>query len=169
MFIGRSNVGKSSLINALLDRKRLARISNTPGKTTLVNVYRLPDFYLIDLPGYGWARAGKKARAGYRQLVTDFLKIRPTIAGVVWLLDIRHSPSSDDRWMEEFLQLSGHPVLIVLTKADKLGRQRRIQRRDALAKDLQATEDQVQLVSSTTGEGVANLATSLAAAVAGGD
>jgi GTP-binding protein len=162
-------VGKSSLINALLDRKRLARISNTPGKTTLVNVYRLPEFYLIDLPGYGWARAGKAARAGYRQLVSDFLKIRSTLAGVVWLLDIRHSPSSDDRWMEELLHRSGHPVLIVLTKADKLGRQRRIQRRDSLAEDLQATEDQVQLVSSTTGEGVANLATSLAAAVAGGE
>ncbi|MEE8062582.1 MAG: ribosome biogenesis GTP-binding protein YihA/YsxC [Gemmatimonadales bacterium] len=168
-FIGRSNVGKSSLINALLDRKRLARVSGTPGKTTLVNVYRLPEFYLIDLPGYGWSRAGKAARAGYRKLVTDFLKVRPTLAGVVWLLDIRHPPSRDDHWMEELLQASGHPVLIVLTKADKLGRQRRFQRRNALAEDLQATEDQVQLVSSTTGEGIADLGASLVAAVAGGD
>jgi GTP-binding protein len=168
-FIGRSNVGKSSLINALLDRKRLARVSRTPGKTTLVNVYRLPEFYLIDLPGYGWSRAGKAARAGYRKLVTDFLKVRPTLAGVVWLLDIRHPPSRDDHWMGELLQASGHPVLIVLTKADKLGRQRRFQRRNALAEDLQATEDQVQLVSSTTGEGIADLGASLVAAVAGGD
>ena len=166
--IGRSNVGKSSLINALLDRKRLARVSGTPGKTTLVNVYRLPDFYLIDLPGYGWARAGKTARAGYRKLVSDFLTVRPTLAGVVWLLDIRHPPSKDDGWMGELLQTSGHPVMVVLTKADKLGKQRRIQRRDELAKDLQATEDQVQLVSSTTGEGIADLAKSLAAAVAEG-
>ncbi len=168
-FIGRSNVGKSSLINALLDRKRLARVSGTPGKTTLVNVYRLPEFYLIDLPGYGWSRAGKAARAGYRKLVTDFLKVRPTLAGVVWLLDIRHPPSRDDHWMAELLQASGHPVMIVLTKADKLGRQRRFQRRNALAEDLQATEDQVQLVSSTTGEGIADLGASLVAAVAGGD
>ena len=100
-FIGRSNVGKSSLINALLDRKRLARVSATPGKTTLVNVYRLPTFYLIDLPGYGWARASKTARAGYRRLVESYLTARSTVAGIVWLLDIRHPPSKDDRWMEE--------------------------------------------------------------------
>ena len=168
-FIGRSNVGKSSLINALLDRKRLARVSATPGKTTLVNVYRLPTFYLIDLPGYGWARVGKQARAGYRRLVESYLTARDTVAGIVWLLDIRHPPSKDDRWMETLLQRSGHPTLVVLTKADKLGRQRRQQRLSELAEDLQATEDQVQLVSSTTGEGVADLATSLAAAAAEGE
>jgi len=92
-FIGRSNVGKSSLINALLRRKRLARVSGTPGKTTLINVYRLPTFYLVDLPGYGFAKASKTARAGYRKLITAYLKDRADVAGLVWLLDIRRSLS----------------------------------------------------------------------------
>ena len=92
-FIGRSNVGKSSLLNALVGRPGLARVSATPGKTTLLNVFRLPGFYLVDLPGYGFARAGKTARAGYRRLVDRYLRERPTLAGVVWLLDVRHQPS----------------------------------------------------------------------------
>ena len=91
--IGRSNVGKSSLLNALTGRPELARVSGTPGKTTLLNAFRLPTFYLVDLPGYGFARAGKAARAGYRRLVERYLLERPTLAGVVWLLDIRHDPS----------------------------------------------------------------------------
>jgi len=168
-FVGRSNVGKSSLINALLDRKRLARVSATPGKTTLLNVYRLPTFYLVDLPGYGFARAGKKARAGYRDLVTGYLRTRRTLAGVVWLLDIRHPPSTEDAWMQDLLRGGGHPTLIVLTKVDKLGRRARQERLTALAEDLQVPEDQVQLVSSTSGAGVAELAASLLAAVSPGE
>jgi len=142
----------------------LARVSGTPGKTTLVNVYRLPTFYLLDLPGYGFARASKTARAGYKRLVTGSLR-RPDIAGVVWLLDIRHPPSADDHWMQELLQTDGHPVLIVLTKADKLGRQARLERLSRMAEDLQVQEDQVQVVSSTTGTGIADLGASLGAAV----
>jgi GTP-binding protein len=92
-FSGRSNVGKSSLLNALVGRSGLARVSGTPGKTTLLNAFRLPDFYLIDLPGYGFARAGKQARASYRRLVERYLLERPSLAGGVWLLDVRHDPS----------------------------------------------------------------------------
>lgn len=150
-------------------RKRLARVSASPGKTTLINVYRLPTFYLVDLPGYGFASASKAARAGYRKLLTGYLENRPEVAGIVWLLDIRHDPSADDRWMLDLLHAEGHPTLIVLTKADKLGRQERQRRLSSLAEDLQADADQVQLVSSKSGEGIAELGASLVSAVSEGD
>ena len=166
-FVGRSNVGKSSLINALLGRRRLARVSGTPGKTTLINVYRLPSFYLVDLPGYGWARASKKARASYQSLMRGYLQNRTTLHGVVWLLDIRHPPSADDREMQSLLAEAGHAVLAVVTKADKLARGARRERVHALTETLELDEDQVQLVSSTTGLGIADLGASLLAAVDG--
>ena len=161
--IGRSNVGKSSLLNALLGRPGLARVSGTPGKTTLLNAFRLPDLYLIDLPGYGFARAGKAARAGYRRLVTGYLRERSTLAGVVWLLDVRHPPSRDDREIQELLIASGRPVLAVLTKADKLTRSAQAARTRELAGMLGLEEDQVQLTSSTTGLGIADLGQSILA------
>jgi GTP-binding protein len=161
--IGRSNVGKSSLLNALLGRPGLARVSGTPGKTTLLNAFRLPDLYLIDLPGYGFARAGKAARAGYRRLVTGYLRERSTLAGVVWLLDVRHPPSRDDREIQELLIASGRPVLAVLTKADKLTRSAQAARIRELAGMLGLAEDQVQLTSSTTGLGIADLGQSILA------
>jgi GTP-binding protein len=166
--IGRSNVGKSSLLNALVGRPGLARVSGTPGKTTLLNAFRLPDFYLIDLPGYGFARAGKSARAGYRRLVTGYLTRRPTVAGVVWLLDARHDPSKEDREIQDLLIGSGRPVLAVLTKADKLTRFAQGERSRALAAALGLEEDQIQLTSIKTRLGIADLAESIVAAVGGG-
>ena len=167
-FIGRSNVGKSSLLNALVGRPGLARVSGTPGKTTLLNAFRLPDLYLVDLPGYGFARASRSARAGYRRLVTTYLTRRPSLAGVVWLLDVRHEPSKDDRDIQELLVESGRPVLVALTKADKLTRSAQATRTRELAAALGLPEDQVQLTSSRSRLGIADLAHSIIAATGGG-
>lgn len=165
--IGRSNVGKSSLLNALVDRPGLARVSGTPGKTTLLNAFRLPGLYLVDLPGYGFARAGKAARAEYRRLVDRYLRERPTLAGVVWLLDVRHPPSKDDLAMQVLLAESGRPVLVALTKADKLTRSAQAARVREMATALGVQEDQMQLTSSASRAGIADLAASILAAVGG--
>ena len=166
-FIGRSNVGKSSLLNALTGRPGLARVSGTPGKTTLLNAFRLPSLYLIDLPGYGYARAGKTARAGYRRLVDRYLLERPSLAGVVWLLDVRHQPSKDDLDMQDLLVRSGRPVLVALTKGDKLTRSAQSVRPREIAAALGLQEDQLQLTSSSTRLGIDDLAASILAAVEG--
>lgn len=166
-FIGRSNVGKSSLLNALVGRPGLARVSGSPGKTTLLNFYRLPQLYLVDLPGYGFARASKSDRAGYRKLVSSYVQTRERLAGIVWLLDIRHAPSREDRDMQELLAASERPVLAVFTKADKLTRSATQTRVRELAAALGLRPAEVELTSSRSGLGIAELATSITAAAGG--
>lgn len=163
-FVGRSNVGKSSLLNALVGQRGLARVSGTPGKTQLVNAYRLPQFWLLDLPGYGFAKAGHEMRLAYRRLLEGMLRQRDTLTGVVWLLDIRHAPSVDDWTFQELLVESGRNVLVVLTKGDKLARTRREAALAERARELGVDPDQIQVVSAQTGLGIADLGASLLAA-----
>jgi len=165
-FVGRSNVGKSSLLNALVGRKRLARVSGTPGKTQTLNVYQLPTFYLVDLPGYGWARTSARERAEYRRLLERYLTARERIGGVVWLLDIRHPPSEDDRAIQDLLIETGRRCLTVLTKGDKLSRARRLEAAAQRARDLGNPGEKLLITSSESGEGIADLGESILAAVA---
>ncbi len=118
---GRSNVGKSSLINALAGRKKLAKISATPGKTQSLNFYKVApwDFYLVDLPGYGYAKVSKTERAKWAKLIDDYIKDNTWLRAVAVLLDARHPPQKNDLELIGYIQSRGVPVLPVLTKADK--------------------------------------------------
>jgi GTP-binding protein len=163
-FIGRSNVGKSSLLNALTAKKSLAKVSQTPGKTQLVNVFRFPTFYMVDLPGYGWARASQGERKAYRKLLERFVRERKTLSGIVWLLDIRHTPSREDVEFQELLAASGKPVLPVLTKMDKLNRSGRDRAIRDRGQELGLPLDLLQPVSAQTGEGIGDLGEAILAA-----
>jgi len=122
-FAGRSNVGKSSLINKLVKRKKLARTSSTPGKTQQLNYYRIDDkFYLVDLPGYGFVQGGIGLRGRLGKITEEYLRDRPQLRAVVQLIDARHGPTELDHMMIDWLQECQKPFLLVFTKADKLSR-----------------------------------------------
>ena len=122
VFSGKSNVGKSSLINRLVQRKALARVSATPGKTATINFYRLPDCRLVDLPGYGYARVSQGERQRWASLVEGYFAQGRNVALVIQLVDMRHKPTADDLQMVGFLQQTGLPFLVVCTKSDKLNK-----------------------------------------------
>ena len=124
-FIGRSNVGKSSLLNALVGRRALARVSSTPGKTQLLNVYKLPPFYLIDLPGYGFAQVSLAMKESWRPLIESYLSERKTLAGVMLLIDIRRGVGDEELDFVPWLEERGVPMVLALTKADKLPKNKR--------------------------------------------
>ena len=158
-FAGRSNVGKSSLINTLVRRKKAARVSNTPGRTREIKFFDVNGrFVLADLPGYGYARISKEKRAAWRPLIEGYLKRSPRLRGVVQLLDARHDPSADDLTMLDFLAALETPTLIVATKVDKLRASERGARIGALARRAGVEVEQVIPFSAVTGVGRDELA-----------
>jgi GTP-binding protein len=158
-FVGRSNVGKSSLINRLVRRKAFARVSRTPGRTREINFFQVNDlFVLADLPGYGYARISKERQAEWWPLIEGYLRSSARLRGVVQLLDVRHDPTADDRTMLDFLADRGAPTVVAITKIDKLGRQAAAARVASLTEMLGLDTEQVIPFSAVTGEGRDDLA-----------
>ena len=121
VLVGKSNVGKSSFVNTMLGRKSLARTSSVPGKTRQINFYNIDDsFYFVDLPGYGFSKMSKEEQVKSGIFIEDYLKSRKEIALVVFLIDIRHEPTDNDRLMYKYIIDSGFPCLVLANKADKL-------------------------------------------------
>ena len=153
-FSGRSNVGKSSLINKIFNRKSLARVSAVPGKTATINFYSLENLYFVDLPGYGYAKVAKSDKERWGSLIEGYLHDDRELALVFQLIDFRHPPTADDLMMVNFLIDSEIPFVVVLTKADKLSKKQREERREALLTELPCAED-ITIIefSAQTGEG----------------
>jgi GTP-binding protein len=158
-FAGRSNVGKSSLLNALVRRKAFARVSKTPGRTREINFFAVNGlFVLADLPGYGYAKISKTRQAEWRPLIEGFLKKSPRMRGVVQLLDIRRDPSDDDKQMLDMLAELELPTLVCVTKIDKLSKGAVAARVKELAGSLSLDPEQIIPFSAVTGEGRDELA-----------
>ena len=163
-FAGRSNVGKSSLLNRLVGHRKLARVSNTPGRTREVNFFRINDAFVIaDLPGYGYARVAKEKRQEWKPLIEGYLSGSPALRGVVLLMDSRRDPSPEDLLMREWLGDLGAPTLVALTKTDKLKTAELAAREVALARALDVGEDQVVSTSAESGKGRDDLALAVVA------
>lgn len=158
VFSGHSNVGKSSLINKLVQRKNLARVSSQPGKTATINFFDAEDFKLVDLPGYGYAKVSKAEKARWAELVEGYLSAGRNIALIIQIIDIRHKPTKDDYDMLDFLYQSNAPFVIALTKRDKLKKTAYQKRIDELLDEL-ADYEETELfpVSSQNGEGLDDL------------
>ncbi len=161
-FAGRSNAGKSSLLNALVRRRKLARVSHTPGRTREIHFFAVNDeFALVDLPGYGYARISKARQAEWKPLIEGYLEGSGPLRGVVQLLDARHPPTGDDLEMLDFLADLGVPTIVVATKVDKLRGAERPGRLVELARQAGMSEDEVVPFSAVTGEGRDELAAAI--------
>ena len=155
LLVGRSNVGKSSFINTLLGRKNLARTSSHPGKTQTLNFYEVNnDFYLIDVPGYGYAEVSKKTREKFGKMIEEYLETRKELKRVFMIVDFRHKPTEDDDLMYNFLKYYNLPVTIVATKADKIGASKKDKCKKQITDTLDlVVGDDLVIFSSITKEG----------------
>ena len=143
-FAGKSNVGKSSLINALMNRKSLARTSAQPGKTQTINFYNINDaMYLVDLPGYGYAKASEEVKAKWGKMIENYLHTSKQLKAVFLLIDIRHDPSANDRMMYEWMVYQGFAPIIIATKLDKI-------KRSQIQKNVKAIREGLNVQPGTT-------------------
>ncbi|GGJ06323.1 ribosome biogenesis GTP-binding protein YihA/YsxC [Neoroseomonas lacus] len=169
-FCGRSNVGKSTLVNALVGQKALARVSQTPGRTRQLNFFNLADrIVLVDLPGYGYAKASKDMQRDWQGVMFDYLRGRPNLMRVILLLDARVETKSSDRAAMELMNVAAVAFQIVLTKADDVGPVKlaaRIKEAEALAREHTAAHPLVLVTSSETGQGIAELRAEIASLAA---
>lgn len=153
-FAGRSNVGKSSLLNKVFNRKSLARVSSVPGKTATINFYSVDDSFMVDLPGYGYAKISKSDKKRWASLIEGYLMSGRDIALVVQLVDMRHAPTDDDLHMINFMIDNELPFVIVFTKADKLNKGERAARMEAFRNEIPCFDDITSVeFSAITGEG----------------
>ncbi len=157
-FSGRSNVGKSSMINKVFNRKNLARVSSVPGKTATINYYSLEDIYLVDLPGYGYAKVAKSDKVRWSSLIEGYLHDDRELALIFQLIDYRHPPTKDDLQMISYMIECELPFVIVFTKADKLSKREREERMAGFAQEIPYFSD-IKYVefSAQTGEGAEEL------------
>ncbi len=154
-FAGRSNVGKSSLINKLLNRKSLARTSSQPGKTRTINFYRINQaFYFVDLPGYGYAKVSKEIKEKWGRMIERYLQTSAQLKNIFLLLDIRHAPTENDRQMYAWIRAQGLEPVLILTKADKIKRNQLAKQQKLIAAALGAGAGTVMIpFSALTGQG----------------
>jgi len=165
-FAGRSNVGKSSLLNSLVRRKSFARVSRTPGRTREINFFRINNgFVFVDLPGYGYARVSKEKKAEWRPMIESYLRRTTQLRGIVLLLDIRREPSDDDRAMLDFLAEVEVPTIVALTKTDKVSKVAAQARASEISRALALEPEQVIPFSAHTGEGRVELLEAITALV----
>ena len=151
LLVGRSNVGKSSFINTLINRKNFARTSATSGKTQTLNFFLINDeFYIVDVPGYGFARVSKKLKNKFGMIIEDYLESRHNLRNVFMLVDFRHKPTSDDVMMYNFLKYYNIPVTIVATKADKVKKSMYDKNKNFITKELGISDDDIILFSTIT-------------------
>lgn len=149
-FAGRSNVGKSSLINSMVNRKALARISSTPGKTRTINFYNINDeLYMVDLPGYGYAKVSREEKQKWGEMIEGYLTKREMLKLVVLLIDIRHEPTQDDKLMFQWMKATGNQTVVVATKADKLSKNQMFKSIALIKKSLQLEKEDIFLSFSS--------------------